>query len=121
MELPKLDCDVDLDALDFEVLPWLMNFGEFNSNEENQIGEKPYPCDFCGKRFTSNSGLTRHRRIHTGEKPFECEFCHKTSAYNCKLNTHILSVHKGMYYSCEQCESVFNERTALKACLKNII
>ena len=22
--------DVDLDALDFQVLPWLMNFGEFN-------------------------------------------------------------------------------------------
>ena len=48
MEVSKLDGDVDLDTLDFEVLPWLMNFGEFtNSDSELNNEEKPYKCDFC--------------------------------------------------------------------------
>ena len=34
LQLPKLNCDVDLDELDFEVLPWLRNFGEFNIYED---------------------------------------------------------------------------------------
>lgn len=47
MELPKLDGDVDLDALDFEVLPWLMNFGKFTKNEEPNTEERPYKCETC--------------------------------------------------------------------------
>ena len=88
MELPKLDYDVDLDALDFEVLPWLMNFGEFTDNEEDQpyTEEKPYHCESCDKRFTRSADLKRHKRTHTGEKPYECEFCQKRFAQSSTLS-----------------------------------
>ncbi|RXG68531.1 hypothetical protein Avbf_04350 [Armadillidium vulgare] len=31
-------------------------------------GEKPFVCSHCPKRFTNNSNLMVHMRIHTGEK-----------------------------------------------------
>lgn len=45
------------------------------------LGEKPYPCDLCPKRFPSSGAMKKHRRMHTGERPYMCklvlvlEFC----------------------------------------------
>lgn len=33
------------------------------------IGEKPYPCDLCGKRFRMKGDMRRHIKIHTKTKP----------------------------------------------------
>jgi DNA-directed RNA polymerase subunit RPC12/RpoP len=46
-------------------LPFLLN------------GDKPYKCDECGKRFSQNSNLQTHIRIHTGNKRFKCDICDK--------------------------------------------
>ena len=60
MELPKLDCDVDLDVLDFE-LSLEVNFGEITSKEEPNSVEKK----------------KKHRVIHTGEKPLNVKYVRK--------------------------------------------
>jgi len=37
-----------------------------------KLGERPYACLYCTKRFSSTSNLKTHLRLHTGDKPYLC-------------------------------------------------
>ena len=62
-------------------------------------GERPFKCLFsgCGKSFTRNEELTRHKRIHTGVKPFSCHVpgCNKPFGRKDHLKKH-LKTHERM-------------------------
>ena len=52
------------------------------------VGERPYCCHVCPKKFAKKILLDDHLRIHTGEKPYLCHMCAKTFRSGANLRQH---------------------------------
>ena len=52
-----------------------------------------FPCEFCGKMFTTSSGLYFHKPIYTGQWKYKCELCEKCYMETSKYRNHIM-VHR---------------------------
>ncbi len=66
-------------------------------------GEKPFQCDVCDKRLTSNCNLIRHQLCHTGDKPFDCKECDQRFSQKCNLDRHRRLTHDIGDHECELC------------------
>ncbi|XP_072297112.1 uncharacterized protein sall2 isoform X2 [Eucyclogobius newberryi] len=53
-------------------------------------GRLLHVCRFCGKSFSSDSGLQIHLRSHTGERPFQCPVCFSRFTTRGNLKVHFL-------------------------------
>lgn len=71
-------------------------------------GEKPFPCEACGRRFIDREHWKRHFRVHSGERPFQCSICKKQFTDNSILKTHSRIHTTDKSYTCAACHKVFS-------------
>uniref|UniRef100_A0A3Q1FGQ5 C2H2-type domain-containing protein n=1 Tax=Acanthochromis polyacanthus TaxID=80966 RepID=A0A3Q1FGQ5_9TELE len=77
---------------------------------QSAVKERPFPCSYCGKRFSLKGNLNRHIRDHTGERPFPCTDCDKSFKDSGSLTAH-MRCHTGEQpYSCLFCGKNFSGR-----------
>ncbi|KAG7210531.1 hypothetical protein KM043_012051 [Ampulex compressa] len=69
---------------------------------------KSWPCETCGKRYTSRNLLEEHINTHTGVRPYVCENCGKDFAskytYKAHIKTHEV---RPRPFECSQCNKTF--------------
>ncbi|CAK9822982.1 Zinc finger protein 235 [Anthophora retusa] len=69
---------------------------------------KSWPCETCGKRYSSRNLLEEHINTHTGVRPYVCENCGKDFAskytYKAHVKTHEI---RPRPYECSQCNKTF--------------
>jgi len=73
-------------------------------------GEKPFPCEFCGRRFNDWNNYKKHRFVHTRETRFTCDVCGKNFSRRDNYKTHLLMHQRSdkQGYRCEECGEKFN-------------
>ena len=82
-------------------------------------GKKPFICTFCSKAFNEKGNLKTHERFHSDNRPFKCNLCSKTYKTNGHLKDHIQIQHmKIKRFQCNICEKKFGRISTLKSHLK---
>ncbi|CAL1570624.1 unnamed protein product [Knipowitschia caucasica] len=75
--------------------------------------ERPFPCDFCDKRFKNQRDLQKHSEIHNEGSVYQCtvEGCDYACHTFQTMNHHFKRIHEagGMSkYKCHICDKVFS-------------
>lgn len=50
---------------------------------------RPYPCDFCSRRFSKKANLMNHMVAHQVDRPYGCNLCGARYRRKCDLHNHL--------------------------------
>ena len=81
-------------------------------------GIKPFECDVCHNKFSSNVGLQEHKSRHTDAKPHKCPHCPKHFRQISCLRRHVLTHSSDKPFGCNVCQQRFSQMAYLKSHMK---
>lgn len=83
-------------------------------DQDSYQNTRPYPCDFCSRRFRKKANLMNHIVAHQTDRPYGCNLCGSRYVRKCDLNNH-LKVHAYAPSSQDGLEDDLNDEDSLVA------
>jgi len=109
------------EGLNKHTLTHKINEGKLTEEEKNKIELQKKPCEFCGRKFSDLTHLSRHLKSHMGIKDYVCSECGKAYTEKRYRDDHYNTVHLGLKnYPCEHCGKSFASYNSLSAHIKNV-
>lgn len=59
------------------------------TDQDEYTTQRPYPCDFCSRRFRKKANLINHMVAHQNVRPHMCNLCGSRYVRKCDLDNHL--------------------------------
>ncbi|XP_021231112.1 zinc finger and BTB domain-containing protein 8A-like isoform X2 [Numida meleagris] len=85
--------------------------GVMSSWNEDDLPRMRFKCPFCTHTVKRRADLKRHLRCHTGERPYPCDACGKRFTRLEHLRNHFQTIHQAGKLICRKCKRHVTEQT----------
>ncbi|NXB79884.1 ZBT8A protein, partial [Donacobius atricapilla] len=102
----EFDAENDVDQEDFGFHP-----GAEAVRKRWSLPRMRFKCPFCTHTVKRRADLKRHLRCHTGERPYPCEACGKRFTRLEHLRNHFQTIHQAGKLICRKCKRQVTELT----------
>ncbi|KAM8997378.1 zinc finger and BTB domain-containing protein 8A-like isoform 1-T1 [Ara ararauna] len=85
--------------------------GVMSTWNEDDLPRMRFKCPFCTHTVKRRADLKRHLRCHTGERPYPCDVCGKRFTRLEHLRNHFQTIHQAGKLICRKCKRHVTELT----------